>query len=110
MDAKSLRIRGPGSEVRGPRADDRDPTPDDRDPTSEGELSPSGFEFPGRRTSALGPRLRNFRYSLRFIRPSSHTTIDATVSLPWIVEMSKHSMRRGMDGRFRPARSVSSAS
>ncbi len=27
--------------------------------------------------------MRNFRYSLRLIRPSSQTTIDATVSLPW---------------------------
>ena len=32
------------------------------------------------------------------MRPSSHTTIDATVSLPWIVEMSKQSMRRGSFG------------
>ena len=28
------------------------------------------------------PLIRNFLYSLCFIRPSSHTTIDATVSLP----------------------------
>ena len=48
--------------------------------------------------SAADPRMRNFRYSPRRIRPSSHTTIDATVSLPWIVEMSKHSMRRGSAG------------
>ena len=27
--------------------------------------------------------------------PSCHTTIEATVSLPWKVEMSKQSMRRG---------------
>ena len=33
------------------------------------------------------------------MRPSSHTTIDATVSLPWIVEMSKHSIRRGSVGQ-----------
>ena len=32
------------------------------------------------------------------MRPSSQTTIDATVSLPWIVEMSKQSMRRGSFG------------
>ena len=29
---------------------------------------------------APSPRIRNFRYSDRFIRPSSHTTIEATVS------------------------------
>jgi hypothetical protein len=28
------------------------------------------------------PLIRNFLYSDRFIRPSSHTTIDATVSAP----------------------------
>ena len=50
------------------------------------------------------------RYSDFFMRPSSHTTIDATVSLPWIVEMSKHSMRRGMAGSASTLRSVSSAS
>ena len=44
------------------------------------------------------------------MRPSSHTTIEATVSLPWIVEMSKHSMRRGIAGRPSTIRSVSSAS
>ena len=41
------------------------------------------------------PRMRNLRYSPGCMRPSSHTTIEATVSLPWIVEMSKHSTRRG---------------
>ena len=65
---------------------------------------------PGLRTSDLRPRILNFRYSDRFIRPSSQTTIEATVSLPWIVEMSKHSIRRGIDGRFSTTRSVSSAS
>ena len=30
--------------------------------------------------------------------PSSQTTIEATVSAPWICEMSKHSMRRGSSG------------
>ena len=30
----------------------------------------------------LPPLIRNFRYSPRRMRPSSHTTIDATVSLP----------------------------
>jgi hypothetical protein len=62
------------------------------------------------RASRFAPRIRNLRYSARFIRPSSHTTIEATVSLPWIVEMSKHSIRRGIDGRLRTTRSVSSAS
>ena len=56
------------------------------------------------------PLIRNFRYSARRIRPSSHTTIDATVSLPWIVEMSKHSMRRGSAGSASTCCSVSSAS
>jgi len=37
----------------------------------------------------------NLRYSAFFIVPSSHTTIDATVSVPWMCEMSKHSIRRG---------------
>ena len=55
-------------------------------------------------------RMRNFRYSDFFIRPSSHTTIEATVSLPWIVEMSKQSMRRGTPGSSSTTRSVSSAS
>ena len=41
------------------------------------------------------PLIRYFRYSPRFIRPSSHTTIDPTVSLPWSVEISKPSTRRG---------------
>ena len=44
------------------------------------------------------------------MRPSSQTTIDATVSLPWMVEMSKHSIRRGTDGSASTPRSVSSAS
>ena len=44
------------------------------------------------------------------MRPSSQTTIDATVSLPWIVEMSKHSMRRGSAGSASTCCSVSSAS
>ena len=52
----------------------------------------------------------NFRYSPGFIRPSSHTTIDATVSLPWMVEISKQSMRRGSFGRRRAACNTSSAS
>jgi hypothetical protein len=55
-------------------------------------------------------RIRYLRYSDRFIRPSSQTTIEATVSLPWIVEMSKHSIRRGSAGSASTARSVSSAS
>ena len=63
-----------------------------------------------RRSPDADPRIRNFRYSARFIRPSSQTTIDATVSAPWIVEMSKHSIRRGIAGSARTARSVSSAS
>src|SRR6185503_7235822 len=97
MAAKSSEPNRPGSGIR---------------------LAPSGVE--GDPASVLGvgswklevdrPRIRNFRYSDFFIRPSSHTTIDATVSLPWIVEMSKHSMRRGTDGRPRTDRSVSSAS
>jgi len=37
----------------------------------------------------------NLRYSAFRIAPSSHTTIDATVSVPWMCEMSKHSIRRG---------------
>ena len=53
----------------------------------------------GSRASITFPRILNFRYSDRFMRPSSQTTIDATVSLPWIVEMSKHSIRRGSDGQ-----------
>ena len=56
------------------------------------------------------PRILNFRYSDFFMRPSSQTTIDATVSLPWMVEMSKHSMRRGTADRPSTARSVSRAS
>ena len=44
------------------------------------------------------------------MRPSSHTTIDATVSLPWIVEMSKQSMRRGSLGNRKAACNDSSAS
>ena len=36
----------------------------------------------GRARMPLEPRIRNFRYSPRRIRPSSQTTIDATVSLP----------------------------
>jgi hypothetical protein len=39
------------------------------------------------------------------MRPSMQTTIEATVSRPWNVEMSKPSMRRGSAGRFRIARS-----
>src|SRR5438045_9661563 len=101
MEAKSSRIR----DARG----------EGREARSEGDRSASGSELSGPRTSDLGrriagprpsdlgPRIRYFRYSLRFILPSSHTTIDATVSLPWIVEMSKHSMRRGIEGRFRMA-------
>ena len=33
-----------------------------------------------------------------FILPSSQTTSEATVSAPWMWEMSKHSMRRGQLG------------
>ena len=43
-------------------------------------------------------------------RVFSQTTIDATVSLPWIVEMSKHSIRRGSACRPRTACNISSAS
>src|SRR5688572_16859192 len=56
---------------------------------------------------ATAPRTRNLRYSDFFMRPSSQTTIDATVSLPWFVEMSKHSMRRGSDGSDSTSRRVS---
>src|SRR5215467_13335347 len=56
------------------------------------------------------PRMRNFRYSAFFIRPSSQTTIEATVSLPWMVEMSKHSIRRGSVGSDNTTCSVLSAS
>jgi hypothetical protein len=44
------------------------------------------------------------------MRPSSQTTIEATVSLPWIVEMSKQSMRRGSLGKRSAACCDSSAS
>jgi len=37
--------------------------------------------------------------------PSRNTTIDATVAVPWMCEMSKHSMRRG--SRFRLSRCCS---
>ena len=40
---------------------------------------------PRRPLRASSPCTRNFRYSLRCIRPSSHTTIDPTVSRPWNV-------------------------
>src|SRR5260221_300599 len=40
----------------------------------------------------------NLRYSALFILPSSQTTREATVSAPWMCEMSKHSMRRGISG------------
>ena len=33
------------------------------------------------------------------MRPSSQTTIEATVSAPWMCEMSKHSMRSGQLGK-----------
>ena len=41
------------------------------------------------------------------MRPSSHTTMLATLSVPWMCEMSKHSMRRGASGRFRASCSAS---
>ena len=72
----------------------------------EAPLTPSAE----RRAPSADPWIRNFRYSDRFIRPSSQTTIDATVSAPWIVEMSKHSIRRGTAGSASTARRVSSAS
>src|ERR1035441_3270580 len=34
------------------------------------------------------------------MRPSSQTTMLATLSVPWMWEMSKHSMRAGGAGRF----------
>src|SRR5688572_12267195 len=84
-------------------------------PTPVGDLevvSAADLEVVGAGFSRLEsePRTRYLRYSPFFIRPSSQTTIEATVSLPWIVEMSKPSMRRGIDGRPIATRSVSSAS
>ena len=38
--------------------------------------------IPSPETQLPEPRMRYFRYSDRFIRPSSQTTIEATVSLP----------------------------
>ena len=42
--------------------------------------------------------------------PSSNTTIEPTISWPWMFEMSKHSIRIGSDSRFSTSRSSSSAS
>ena len=49
----------------------------------------------------------NLRYSDLFILPSSHTTSEATVSAPWMCEMSKHSMRRGSSGSISASASAS---
>src|SRR5437016_2488407 len=65
--------------------------------------------FPQSPAPSPEPLIRYLRYSLFLIRPSSQTTIDATVSLPWIVEISKHSMRRGNAGNASTCCSVSSA-
>ncbi|RAO08257.1 hypothetical protein LUPAC07_05763 [Micromonospora noduli] len=43
----------------------------------------------------MAPRTMNRRYSLLRGSPSSKTTMLATTSVPWIWEMSKHSMRSG---------------
>ena len=40
-------------------------------------------------------RILYFLYSLFLGFPSTNTTIDATGSVPWMFEMSKHSIRRG---------------
>ena len=45
--------------------------------------------------SPRSPRMRKRRYSPRRRRPSSQTTTAATVSAPWMVETSTHSIRRG---------------
>ena len=42
--------------------------------------------------------------------PFVNTTIEATVCLPWMVEMSKHSMRMGGSSRASALSSCSSAS
>ena len=43
--------------------------------------------------------MMNRRYSLLRGSPSSKTTIEATTSVPWRLEMSKHSIRSGEVGR-----------
>ena len=87
-------IRGPAIARRRPRASTR---------SRRGCAATAGFPAgasarPARAVGSGTSRpaaMRNLRYSLRRMRPSSQTTIEATVSLPWMVEMSKHSMRRG---------------
>src|SRR5690349_16885320 len=102
-----------------PRSAIRDPESAGENPGVEYEsllgLSNESSSDPRSRTTDPGrecsePLIRNFRYSDRFIRPSSQTTIEATVSLPWIVEISKHSIRRGTVGSASTDRRVSSAS
>jgi len=53
--------------------------------------------FPDARNAVLpSPRMMNLRYSDFFIRPSSQTTMEATVSVPCRWEMSKLSIRRAV--------------
>ena len=60
--------------------------------------------------SSSSARILKRRYWLLSGLPAVNTTIDATVCLPWMVEMSKHSMRMGGSSRARALSSCSSAS
>ena len=54
-------------------------------------------------------RILNRRYCDLSGLPLVKTTIDATVKAPWMVEISKHSMRRGGAGSARALSSCRSA-